>query len=185
MVSRHKNNDKDFMLRLYHDYYGLVRRNIHRITHDENSVDDLVNDTFARLIERIPLLQDFDCNKTAAYIVYTAKSIAINFIIRRDTQNKHLFYTDEIELITDQYLVVDDVADKVLLQQDIALLVETTLQLPQKLKDILYFKYVFEMEDTEIGEALGISSSSVRMYLTRARRALIKLLDKGGDMHDS
>lgn len=57
------------------------------------------------------------------------------------------------------------------------------LRLPDKQKDLLYFKYILEMHDRDIAEILKISSDSVRQYLTRARRKAKELLDKGVNQH--
>jgi RNA polymerase sigma-70 factor (ECF subfamily) len=52
------------------------------------------------------------------------------------------------------------------------------LRLPEKQKDLLYFKYVLEMPDAEIAGILGIATASVRQYLTRARRGTKKLINE-------
>ncbi|OPY58988.1 MAG: RNA polymerase sigma factor [Pelotomaculum sp. PtaU1.Bin035] len=57
------------------------------------------------------------------------------------------------------------------------------LRLPEKQKDLLYFKYILEMADAEIAEIFGIAPDSVRQYLTRARREAKKLMDKEVNKH--
>lgn len=50
--------------------------------------------------------------------------------------------------------------------------------LPQKQKDLLFFKYILEMSDEDIAEVFEIAPNSVRQYLTRARRNAKKLMEK-------
>lgn len=61
-------DDKAFMLNLYQDYYGLVRKTVYNITHDKDNTEDLINDTFIKLIEKISLIRTLDSCKTAAYL---------------------------------------------------------------------------------------------------------------------
>ncbi len=75
---------KAFMLELYHSYYGLVYKKILSVTQETDGIEDLINDTFVKLIEKAPRLQSLNQRQTAAYIAYTARSVAINFVKRRD-----------------------------------------------------------------------------------------------------
>lgn len=166
-------NTSAFMLEIYHTYYSLVYKKILSVTHETSSIEDLVNDTFVKLIEKAPLLRAFDQRKTATYITYTARSVAINFVKRRDIHNKHLFYTDEMELAAELATTEDQVSK----QHELECLRDAVLQLPEKQRDLLYFKYMLELNDAEIAELLNISTPSVRQYLTRARRAARALMN--------
>ena len=83
LIAAIESEHKAFMLNLYYDYYGLVRKTVYNITHDADHVEDLINDTFIKLIEKISLIRTLDSCKRTAYIVYTSKSVAINFIKHR------------------------------------------------------------------------------------------------------
>ena len=170
-------DDKAFMLNLYQDYYALVRSTVYKVMRCENDIDDLVEDTFVKLIEKIPLLRTFDCCKTATYVVYTAKSVAINFIKHRDVQQKHTFYGEEAD-VSDGLMILEE---SYFHHEELDALSDAVLRLPEREKDILYFKYILEKTDSEIAEDLSISPGSVREYLTRARRAAKKLMEQGED----
>lgn len=173
-----KQNTRAFVLELYHTHYDLVYRTIVAVMHEPSQIEDLVNDTFVKLIEKIPLLHTLEQHKRAAYIFYTARSIAINFIRRRDLHNKHLFYTDQVE--RDAQVGTElDILDQILKAEEIVSLREAVLKLPEQQKDLLYFKYMLEMPDVEIAKTLKISSPSVRQYLTRARRAAKRIMNGG------
>jgi RNA polymerase sigma-70 factor (ECF subfamily) len=49
------------------------------------------------------------------------------------------------------------------------------LNLPEKQKELLYFKYMLGMNDSEIAAIFDIAPDSVRQYLTRARRSAKKI----------
>ena len=52
-------------------------------------------------------------------------------------------------------------------------------RLSESAQDILKRKYMLMLSDEEIAEGYGIRSDAVRMRLTRARREVYALLNKG------
>lgn len=62
----------------------------------------------------------------------------------------------------EEYLAVNhstDVADLVIRQQEISILLECIATLPERSQRLIYFKYYCGMTDIEIGKRLGISNS--------------------------
>ena len=51
-------------------------------------------------------------------------------------------------------------------------------QIPQQMREILEYKYLLELSDEEIAKTLGIKKSSVRQYVSRARKATYALLEE-------
>ncbi len=178
IAAMESDDDRAFMLNLYNDYYGLVRKTVYNITHDENNKEDLINDTFIKLIEKISLIRTFESCKLAAYVVYTSRSVAINFIKHRDVQKKHAYYGEDMDLLEKLPCPDDAIEDRIIHQGEIAELGNAILKLPEKKKDLFYFKYILEMHDRDIAQIFGISPDSVRQYLTKARREAKKLMDK-------
>ncbi len=178
MTALTNDDDKDFMVDLYRNYYGLVRKTVYNITHDTNIVEDLIDDTFLKLIGKIPLLRTFESCKTAAYVVYTSRSVAINNIKHRDVEKKHMYYGEDTDLAETVIDLKDGVESMIINQEEIAEMNEAILRLSEKEKDLLYFKYILEMNNEELAEILGIKPGSVRQYLTRARRKVQKLFKK-------
>lgn len=180
MVAAMEDNedDKAFMLNLYKNYYGLVRQTIYRITNDFTNSEDLINDCFVKLIEKVSLLRTFDSGKTNTYVVYTARSVALNFIKRREVRNKHTYFGVEEDLAECIPALEDNLEERLVRQQEIEFLCNAIPKLPEKQKNLLYFKYLLEMADEEIAKNLSIAPDSVRQYLTRARREAKKLMEK-------
>ena len=165
-------DDRDFMMNLYQDYSRLVRSTIYKVTYDTYSTEDLVGDTYIKLIEKVSLLRTLSCRKTATYVVYTARSIAINFIRRRDVHNKHVYYGEDTNLAEKVADLAATVEDNVLARSDVRDVHQAMQSLPEKLRDTLYYKCMLELEDDEIAVILCTTPASVRKYLTRARRAI-------------
>ena len=178
LVDIEHEDDKAFMLNLYRDYYGLVFKNIHNLLYDVKETEDLINDTFIKLIEKVSLLRTFNNYKITTYVVYTARSVAINFIKHRKVQNKHLYLGFEDDISQDIPYHGDSLDESLIHQQNIELLSNAIMKLPEKLKDLLYFKYILEMSNEEIANNFSIAPNSVRQYLTRARRKAKKIIER-------
>lgn len=175
--------DKTFMLNLYKDYYGLVRNTVYHITRDAEDAEDLVNDIFIRLIEKISLIRTLESCKLAAYVVYTSRSVAINFIKHQDVRKKHVYYGADFDLAEKLPSLADNIEERIVHQEELEELGNAILKLPEKYKDLLYFKYILEMNDVDIAEIFQIAPDSVRQYLTRARREAKEVMDKEMNKH--
>lgn len=176
-------DEKAVMLNLYTDYYGLVRKNIYKITHDVDQIEDLINDTFIKLIEKISLIRNMDNCSTAAYVVYTSRSVAIDYIKHRNVEKRHIYSGGEFDLAEILPDFEEDMEYRIIHQEEIKEMGKAVLMLPPKHKYLLYFKYMLEMNDKDIAGVLNIDPNSVRQYLTRARREARKLLNKEMDLH--
>lgn len=171
-------DDRAFMLDLYKNYYSLARKTIFSITHENKDIEDLVNDSFIKLIGKIPLIRTLDCCKITSYVVYTIRSVAINYIKHKKVEHKHLYYSENSDLANGTFIFEDDSEARLIRREEMDLLRDAISMLPVKEKDLLYFKYILEMKDNDIAEILGIAPNSVRQYLTRARRNAKKLMEK-------
>lgn len=177
-ITELEEDDRTFVLDLYKNYYSLARKIIFGITHDNKDIEDLINDAFIKLIEKISLIRTFDSCKTTTYVVYTVRSISINYIKHKKVEKKHIFYSDDMDIADELSYLENDSAYELVRQEQLDLLSAAISKLPQGKKDLLYFKYVLEMKDEEIAEIFEIAPNSVRQYLTRARRDAKKLIQR-------
>lgn len=175
-------DDREFMTRLYIDYRALMRKHARVILQNSHDIDDVINDTCVKLIDKVGLLQTMDCCVLSSYIVYTVRGVSIDFIKHRNVVSKHTYFGDEddaaasISDMGDSFDLAQFVADKTAAQS----VVEKLHQLPNHEREILTCKYVLDMKDNEIAKRMGIQPQSVRQYLTRARRHAAELLTKEG-----
>lgn len=181
LSSIENDTDREFMMRMYQDYYPLMRSKAYGIVRESAIVDDLINDACVRLFGKISLLRGFDCCKMAAYIVYTVRSVSVDYIRRQSTQNKRAhagLTTDEFENIADSGKSIEEI---VIRSEEIEALREAVLRLSERERDVLHFKYTLEMKDAEIAETFGIKPSSVRSLISRSRKKVYELMSKEGN----
>lgn len=182
IIEQLNDDDRAFMLDLYKNYYGLVRKTVFSITHSVEDIEDLIDDAFIKLMGKISLLRTFNCCKTTSYIVYTARSVSINYIKHKKVENRRMYYIENMDTTEDLFNLENESEARLIRQEEMELLSDAISRLPQEQKDLLYFKYMLEMSDQDIAEILGIAPNSVRQYLTRARRNARKLME--GRMRD-
>ncbi len=183
LIMQLDDDDRAFMVNLYNKYYNLARKTIYNITHDNQKIEDLINDSFVKLIEKISKIRTLDCCSLTVYVVYTVRSVSINHLKHKEVENKHMYYSENMELAEDIFDYEDNTIEKLIRQEELELLNVTFSKLTQNQRDLLYFKYILEMSDKQIAEILGIASGSVRQYLTRARRQARKLIEKETSDH--
>ena len=170
------NDGQEFILKVYKDYYGFVKRTVMKITGVHSDVDDLVGDCFLKLIEKTSTLRELSQGQLTTYIKYTARNVAINFLKHQHVVTKHVDITAESELLdysTDSQWALDE---RIIQRHELENLTKAILQLPEKKKNILYFKYLLDMSDEQISEVYSITTDSVRTYLSRARKDAKKLM---------
>lgn len=136
---------------------------------DRNAAEDLVQEAFIRLARSAHRINDQ--TKAAAYL----RSIVLN--LARDHNRRglvslrhHLPFDDarastedQIELRSDQQVVIDALRD-----------------LPHRQRDCLVLRYYGELGPDEIASTLSISVNSVKTHLQRGLRALQERIAHGG-----
>lgn len=178
MVAMLGEDDRAFMLDLYKNYYNLARKNIFSLTHSEEDMEDLISDAFVKLMEKVSLLRTLECCRLTAYIVYTIRSVSINYLRHKAVETKHICYDVNFNMADDLPETGDELDDRLIRQEEVELLGRVISMLPQNQKDLLYFKYLLDLSDSEIAGLIGVSPDSVRQYLTRARRSAKRLMER-------
>lgn len=69
-------DDREFIAALYESKRKLWVRKAYALTHDWQTAEDMVSDSFVKLIDKIELLRSLNCYKADAYVVITLKTPA-------------------------------------------------------------------------------------------------------------
>ncbi len=154
---------------------GLFTSNYHRmkgvalaILRTPDAAEDAVQDTFVRCMDKMDTLRSLPEQARATYLLTATKHNALN---RLKTGGREGVPVEELELADPSASVEERVIDSL----TVAEVKEAFKKLPVSLKDVLRYKYLMELSDGEIARTLGVSKSTVRVYLMRARRAVLKL----------
>ncbi|MCT1402839.1 RNA polymerase sigma factor [Paenibacillus sp. p3-SID867] len=173
-------SDKKFILDLYLQFYPLLKQRAYSFTHNNDVVDDLIHDSFIKIIPKISFLRSLSSYKLASYIVNTLKHTCLDYIRKEKRRNQRVFtgMTDDMaEQIPNLLAAVTE--DKYIQQEASEALEQVLLQLPERDRNLLYFKYNMSMKDKEIGRLLDIAEQHVRQYVARARRKALQIMSEG------
>lgn len=176
--------DQHFFTELYLQYEPLLFSTAWKYTRDEQAVEDIVQDSIEKLIKKITTLKTLNRYAMVSYIVNTVRNTAINHMHREGLKNK--YFVDDSDNISDFYeLIVESNPEIIYLNTEFTESTwETLSKLPDKYMTLLKGKYILGLDDAELAELICCKPSSVRMYLTRARRKAMELLVKGEFMYD-
>ncbi len=165
--------DRALLSDLFASNYHRMKRTAIGILREPNAAEDAVQDTFVRCMKKIDTLKGLPENARAVYLLTATKRNALNRLKKDGTQ---ALPTEELN-VPDETASVEEQAISRLTVAEVKAAVS---KLPESIRDVLRYKYLLELKDDEIAKTLGVSKNTVRVYLTRARRAVLKLVKEDG-----
>lgn len=158
---------------LYSAMYVPLFRIVKRITGNEDAAEEIVQDTFIKVLD---YWSKFETTDDARYwLIRVAQNAAINWAKR--SSKEHKLYQ---RVYSEQHVGMDG-PEQTHLKTETEQLVQKALQmLPEKFKRVLILKEYGELDYKEIGKVLGITEGNVKVRVFRAREALAKALEELG-----
>lgn len=167
-------DDRDFMENLYRTYKNLMYSEALKYFRKGSFEGDIINDTLIKFIKNMKTVRSLDKKALTNYIVVSIRHTAVDYY-RKEKHTIPEDYEDAFSFSkTDHNLTERTVISKLENEE----FYRVWHKLDENLRNILEWKYFLGMSDEEISKKLGIKPSSVRMYLTRARRTALALLDE-------
>lgn len=164
-------SDREYMASVYEEFNRLIFWQIHEIEPSCHDGEDIVNEVLIKLIDKIDTIKGFERETLINYIITTTRNVMYNYLNEKTRYYRKVYDGDDSS-IADDYDLEGEVFDRI----DIESLSELWPSVDEPTRDILERKYILEQPDAEIAKTLGIKTTSVRMYLTRARKSAYKQL---------
>ncbi|MEG0494090.1 MAG: sigma-70 family RNA polymerase sigma factor [Raoultibacter sp.] len=170
-------SDREYMEWLYTQYHRLMLSTAWKFVKTQADVEDIVSDSCVALIKNMNTIRGKDCNVLKSYIVSTVRNTAIDYFRRQQRTNARFLQGDD-EVIE---RVADDASleHKVLLREELRIVRQAISNLSEHERDVLRLKYQKGKSDIEIAEMIGLSESSVRVYVMRARKHIMAVVYGG------
>lgn len=160
------------LMQIYTDYYPLLKFTARRIVNNNDTADDMVQDSIIKLMNYLTTLQKLNKNQLISYCVRTVESVSISYIRHESTRRKKPLETQVPEYMPAELIEIDEVKNTV----------NTMLsKLSQQDRHLLIYKYFMNYSNKEIGYLLGIETKQVSTYIQRARERAKRILEKTGD----
>ena len=147
-----------------------------QITHEQTAAEEALHNAFVSVIFHKEKFFKIPCNKRRAYIVIIIKNKAIDYVRSRGRSKTVSFSagTDD-ELFTDCH----DISSRIENEEELARLKKLINSLPEKYKSVFELRYIHDLNNGEIAEAVGIKKETVALWLSRVKKRLKKALEYG------
>lgn len=169
-------SDRAFAEALFQEHGRAMLQAALQIVGDIATAEDMVADACVLMVKNLDGLRKINCCKRRCYVVSIVRNFCISHVNKRNRQSKYNFFTGD-DYVLDAVADENAIDDALILQVNADELNRALQLLSERDRTLLQMKYYEQQPDAEIAACLGISTSSVRSYLTRARRALKKLLE--------
>jgi len=164
-----KNSDQKALEQIYRTHFSSLFIYGKRLTKDESTVEDCIQELFVELWNRRANLSDTDTIKPYLFVSLKRKVFATIKKLRKSTgtelEEKHF----DLELAIDQILVNKETSE-----EQKSSLSRAFAELSDRQKEILYLKYYSEMDYKEISEIMDMNYQSARNLVSRAIQKLAK-----------
>ena len=163
-------HQRKFMENIYKLYYVEMKKKALSIVDNETEAEEIVQESFVKLIKRVDTLINIDTNKLPAYLMATVKNSAINFIKHKSYESSFIVYSDEddvVERLPDEEGIPERILSH---KEDLEILARALPLLPERDLRLLEAKYILDLTNEEISKQFNIAPGSVRTYIMRARK---------------
>lgn len=175
-------NERVFIGRLYDDYSKRVKELSISIFHDDKYADDIVNDTFLKVIRYKEKFFDVPEVECIRLIIICTRSVCFdlhkhNKKIRFESLDS--FYNNEDE--NDNQLDIPSDYDlfKMLADKEASTVVKAAIdKLKDPARDMIILKFYYEMKNVEIAEFYKMNPSTVNTIIQRSIKQLRKELER-------
>jgi RNA polymerase sigma-70 factor (ECF subfamily) len=174
LIARVQEDPEAFGL-LYQRYVGRIYNYIYYRTGNHQDAEDLTARTFYRALKHISRYVDRGA-PFSAYLYRIAHNAVANW--HRDRSRRQSISLDELVLAT---LRREGPASVVEQHEEQALLLRAVRQLPPERQQLLILKFVEQMRNAEIAEAMGRTEGAIKSLYHRTLVALREELVESGN----
>lgn len=161
---------------LYNKYKFLLYKEAYNILHDKSLAEDMVKQTFIKIMDNIHKIKDIDSAETRNYLCIICRNLSINFY----NKNKRISIYDKDDMIDIKSRLEDDFNELIIDNENVELLKKAVNKLPVIYRDVLILEKIKDNTIEDIAKILDISIDAVRKRSQRARKLIMEILEKDG-----
>ncbi len=166
--------DQEWMTELYTQYHKLMLVTADYYLDNFMDVEEVVNDSFLALYEKIDRIRMLEPKTLTSYIITTVRNTAFGRMRKQKLINRHFLYLSDYSMET--IAATEDVertAESRDRLDEVRRIINT---LSEKEQSVIRLKIEMELSDKEIAEELDVSPEVVRQTISRARKHIQKAL---------
>lgn len=159
------------MERFYDQFYKLMYSQINKLADSNDDVEEIMQEVWVRLIEKVSLLQTMPRDRLVNYSISVARYTAYAFF--RKKKRLELISFEDSELAWYSQQATDSRLEEIIIQKiEGEKLYYVWTHLKARDQALLNMKYILEYKNNEIAQVLDVKPESIRMLLTRAKKNL-------------
>ena len=161
--------DKSKFEIIYNSYKNLMLYQANKILGDTNDTEDVVHESFLKIIKIIDQIEVAKCPKTRNLVVTIVERTAIDLYRRR--QKVPIVAMDEEYINVPEPKDIEDLHDKTDLAAAMAML-------PTRYREVLLLRYDSGFTEAEVAVILSMSQENVHKTVQRAKKKLGEILER-------
>ena len=154
---------------IYNSYKNLMLFQANKILGDTNDTEDVVHESFLKIIKIIDEIEVAKCPKTRNLVVTIVERTAIDLYRRR--QKVPIVAMDEEYINVPEPKDIEDLHDKTDLAAAMAML-------PTRYREVLLLRYDSGFTEAEVAVILSMSQENVHKTVQRAKKKLGEILER-------
>lgn len=166
--------DKDKFEEIYNHYRYTMLYVSKSIVKDHSLAEDVVHDTFLKIIEILDKIDDVSCSKTKSFIVIIVRNKSIDYLRKMKQENSTNLDDVEFTLRDDDSIPLD----KIINEEGYNKLLEYIDELDEKYRAAIELKYIHGYSEREISKMLDITEKNANIRIYRARKMLINRIGR-------
>lgn len=151
---------------------GLLRAYLYRIVRNMADVEELLQETYARLLTA-SAAQDSEVRSVRAFALTIARNVALDWIRHRDVVPMSLMSDLAALDVMDESARVEEIVNA---HQELALLAQCVAKLPARCRQAFTLRRVYGLSQAETATRLGLSEGTVEQLIARAVRRCAECL---------
>lgn len=164
--------------RLYANYEQLVYRIAYSVIRTVEQAEDVTQDTFMQLYQKLDKLKGLDEIETKRYVLRIAKNKAIDCYRKNQKQLDVLSNYYHFQLTAEDNVALK-VSELISEEQMVTLL----KILPESYQQVFMYRVYYGLTTREVAELTDLSEVNVRKQYERAKKKINSMI--GGTEHDS
>lgn len=144
---------------------GVLRAYLFRFVRNPADVDELLQETYARLL--VANYAETEVRSVRAFALTIARNVALDWLRHRNVVPIELVSDMAALDVLDERAQVDEIVNS---HQELALLTEVVADLPKRIRQAFTLRRVYGLSQREIAEHMRISEKTVEQLLARAVR---------------
>jgi RNA polymerase sigma-70 factor (ECF subfamily) len=154
------------------EFESVLRACLYRYTRNTADVDELLQETYARLLVAGATAQP-NVRSIRAFCLTVARNVALDWLRHRQIVPIELVADMEALDVLDEGAQVEEIVNA---HQELSLLASVVEQLPTRCRQVFTLRKVYGYSQKEIAERLQISENTVEQHLTKAVRRCAQAL---------